>query len=105
MTTRQDALLCQEYAASGDAHECAFFLGVFFLEVGEGFDDAKGFGFVLDDRFGSTAGNDEDIELGETLERTLEISVGSEGGSLSGDSVFFFGGEDAFEGFGCCREG
>jgi hypothetical protein len=77
---------------------------VFLLEVREGFDDAERFGFVLDDGFGSATRNNEDIELSEPLHGALEVSVSSEGGSLGGDGVLFFGGEDGFKSFGCWRE-
>ena len=74
---------------------------MFLLEVGEGFDYAEGFGFGFDDGFDSTARDDENVEFGETLEGAFEVGVGAEGSSLSGDGVFFFGGEDGLKGFGC----
>ena len=77
---------------------------MFLLEVGEGSDDAEGFGFSFQDGVNSAAGDDEDVEFGESLEGCLEVEVGTEGGSLGRDGVLTFRGENDLKGFGCWRD-
>ncbi len=71
------------------------------LQIRKGLDDAKGFRFRFDDGFDCAAGDDENVKFSEPLESSFVVAMGAEGGSLGGDGVFFFCGEDGLEGFGC----
>ena len=55
----EDSLLREEERAGADGEEGAFFLWVFLLKVGPGFDEAEGLGFGFKDRVDAAAGDDE----------------------------------------------
>lgn len=96
----EDAGLTEEERAGADGEYGAFFVGVFLLEVREGFDKAEGFGFGFEDRVGAAAGDHEDVEFREARIGFFEVHVCAEGGALGGDGVFFGGDEGGSEGFG-----
>lgn len=61
--TMKDTLLSKEERASADGKKCTFLLGMLLLQIREGSDETKRFGFVLEDLIRSTTWNDEDIIL------------------------------------------
>ncbi len=95
----EDALLSKEEGAGADGEQSAFALRVFLLDVGEGFDEAEGFGFGFEDGVDVAAGDDEDVKLGEASIGFLEIDVRAEAGALLGGCVFSEGDEGGGEGF------
>jgi len=95
--------LSEEETAGADGEDGAFFVGVFLLEVGEGFDEAEGLGgFGFEDGVGATAGDDEDVEFGEAGVGFFVVHVSPETGSLGGDGVLFGRDKGSGEGFGGC---
>jgi len=56
--------MCQEETAGADGEDGAFLVGVFLLEIGEGFDESEGFGFGFEDGVAAAAGDDQDVEFG-----------------------------------------
>ncbi len=100
---RQNALLSKEQRPGTDSHKCAFFLGVFLLQVGESFDEAKWFSLGFEDGVDGAARDDEDIVASERFVGLRVVDMCAEGGARVGGCVFSGGDEVDLEGFGCWR--
>jgi hypothetical protein len=74
------------------------------LQVGEGFDEAEGFGFGFEDSVSAATGHDQDIELGKAFVGFFEVDVSPEASALVGGGVFGEGDKGGFEGLGCWRK-
>lgn len=95
----EDTLLSKEEGARADGEESAFALGVFLLNVREGFDEAERFGFSFEDGVDIAARDDEDVKFGEAGIGFLKVDVCAEAGALLGGCVFGEGDEGGGEGF------
>ena len=96
----EDTLLSKEEGAGADGEEGAFALGVFLLDVGEGFYEAERFGFGFEDGVDIAARDNEDVEFGEAGIGFLKVDVRAEASALLGGCMFGEGDEGGGEGFG-----
>ena len=96
----EDASLSQEERPGADAHKCALAVRVALLDLGELLDQCNRLRLGLKYNIATTAGNDHEIELSETLHGVLVSHVRPEGGTLGGDGVLLGSGKEDLERLG-----
>lgn len=100
--TGENTRLGEEERAGADGHQGAFAAGVLHLDVGVRLDQAEWLGLVLQNDFGGTAWDDEDVEFGEALVGVCEGDVGAEGYALGGSDGLLVRGKGALESSALC---
>lgn len=96
----QDASLSQEERPRADGKHCALSGIIGPLDFCKGFDNSKGFGFVLQDGLDITTNDDKNVKVIETFVSFFVSDLGTNDNSLIGDDLWLGRSNCDIEGLG-----